>query len=143
MATRRIMPSIRNAHDRAHTPAGRSSSRMPSGVSAATTVSSIWRRPARASGFDDDRVGNVVVHAASLAAEDEERVDDAVERDHSEHGVREVTRDDHARDRHFRTVFAQELDLTGLLADRLAVLAEQLDGEEHPRDETDAAHDQA
>src|SRR3954469_2051162 len=129
MTERRMMASRANAHDRAHNPAGRSSSRMPSGVSAATTVSRMSRPPGRDSGLDDDGVGNVVVHAAARVAEDEQRVDEGVEGNDPEEAVHEVTADEHPRDRHFRAVRAQDLDLAGLLADRLPVLAEELHGE--------------
>src|SRR5215204_1238846 len=110
MAARRITPSRTKAQDRAHIPAGRSSSRIPSGVSEATTVSRMSRTRGRASGLDDDGVGNVIVHAAARVAEDEQPVDDAVERDDAEEAVHEVAADNHPRNRHFRTVFAKDLD---------------------------------
>src|SRR4029078_8114748 len=142
IAARRMMPSMRKAQEREQIPAGRSSSKMPSGVSVDTTVSRISPRSARASGLDDDRVGNVIVHAAPRVAEDEQDVDEAVERNHPEEPVDDVAPDDHAGGRHFGPVGAPDLDLEGLLADRLPVLTQEPDGEEHPDDEANARHRQ-
>src|SRR4051812_32528853 len=110
---------------------------MPSGVSAATTVSRISPRCRRTSGFDDDGVGKVIVDAAPCIAEDEERVDEAVERDQPKESVHEIAPDDDPRDGHFRAVGAQEFDPAGLLADRLPVLPEKLDGDPEPRNQAD------
>ena len=65
--------------ERATSPAGRSSSRMPSGVSAETTVSSARLPSAGSSGLDDDGIGDLVVEALARLPEDEEHVDQAVE----------------------------------------------------------------
>src|SRR5262245_55753593 len=86
----RITPSSAKARKRAERPAGRSSSRMPSGVSTATTVSRMSARRGRSSGLDDDGVGNVVVQTAPCFTEDEQNVDETVQRDDAEHAVDDV-----------------------------------------------------
>src|SRR6185437_15007877 len=80
----RISISSRNAHDRAHNPEGRSSSRMPSGVSAGTMVSRTVpvTRQARASSLDDDGARDLVVQALARLAENHERVHQEVDRAH-------------------------------------------------------------
>src|SRR3954468_5694931 len=99
----RISQSIANAQKRAESPAGRISSRIPSGVSAETTESST-------SGDDDDRVRDLVVHALARVAEDHERIDPAVERDDSEETVDHVAQPEDATERGRRAVRAHDLD---------------------------------
>src|SRR5262245_20372812 len=121
MMARRMMPSMTNAQNRAPMPAGRSSSRMPSGVSTAKTVSMTAPRRGRSSGLDDDGVGNVVVQTASRVTEDEQHVDDAVQRNQPQQSVHDVAQPDQPRERRSRSVAPHDLDAAGLLADRLAV----------------------
>src|SRR4051794_6560099 len=116
---------------------------MPSGVSAATTVSRISPGCRRTSGLDDDGVGKVIVDAAPRIAENEAQVDQDVERDQPEDFVHDVAPEDDPRDRHLRAVGAQEFDPAGLLTDRLPVLPEELDGEPEPGDSADGRQREA
>src|SRR6266852_1938186 len=90
MIASRITQSRPNAYKRALRPAGRSSSRMPSGVSAATTVSNTPWALRVCSGFDDDGVRKLVVQALPRFSEDEKHVDEPVERDDADQPVHDV-----------------------------------------------------
>src|SRR5262245_4987361 len=97
MATR-ISASMTNAQKRAERPAGRISSRMPSGVYAATTESST-------SGDDDDRVSDLVVNALARITEDQQAVDEEIEAERTgDHAVHEVAQPEDARERRRRSV---------------------------------------
>src|SRR4051794_40564925 len=88
-------------------PAGRSTSSIPSGASAVTTVSSeVTAHPGKgrfASSLDDDRVGDVVVQALARVAEDhqavDKRVDRAGERDHHDDPADEIAQAQQAAER--------------------------------------------
>src|SRR3954468_24309364 len=110
----RISQSIANAQKRAESPAGRISSRMPSGVSAETTESST-------SGDDDDRVRDLVVDALARIAEDQQRVDPAVEGNDPEHSVHDVAQPEDAGERDRRAIGAHHHDVEPLLGDGLAI----------------------
>src|SRR6185503_12521782 len=89
----RISPSMTNAQKRAESPAGRISSRMPSGVSAATTESST-------SGDDDDRVRDPVVNALARVTEDQQAVDEEIEpEDAGDQAVHDVAQPEDAPER--------------------------------------------
>src|SRR5689334_23201130 len=111
---RRIRPSMTKAQKRAESPAGRISSRMPSGVSAATTESST-------SGDDDDRVRDPVVNALARITEDQQAVDEEVETEHAgDQPVHDVAQPEDAPERSRRAVGADHLDPQPLLRDGLA-----------------------
>src|SRR3569832_1699794 len=109
----RISQSIAKAQKRADNPAGRISSRMPSGVSAETTESST-------SGDDDDRIRDLVVHALAGVAEDQQRIDPLVERDDSQQPVHHVAQPEDAGERCGAAILAHDLDAQPLLGDGLA-----------------------
>src|SRR6266536_563915 len=92
------------AQKRADNPAGRISSRMPSGVSAETTESST-------SGDDDDRVRDLVVHALARIAEDQQAVDEEIgpERARDE-SVHDVAQPEDAPEGRRRAVRSHDLD---------------------------------
>src|SRR3954469_23960155 len=94
-----ISLSMTIAQKRADNPAGRISSRMPSGVSAETTESST-------SGDDDDRVRDLVVDALARIAEDQQRIDPAVEGNDPEHSVHDVAQPEDAGERDRRAIGA-------------------------------------
>src|SRR6188768_3670074 len=96
----RTRKSSANALKRALNPAGRSSSSIPSGVSAATTVSST-SCAIRRSGPDDDRVGDQVMNGLAPRAEDEQHIDDAVQRDHLEQAIDDVAQPKYSTERRF------------------------------------------
>src|SRR3954469_11637433 len=89
MTAMRISQSMTNAQKRAESPAGRISSRMPSGVSAETIESST-------SGDDDDRVRDLVVYALARVTEDQQRIDPAVQRDDSEQSIHDIAQPEDA-----------------------------------------------
>src|SRR6185437_15994271 len=98
----RISTSSRKAQPREHSPAGRSSSTMPSGVSAGTIVSStapVTRSPA-ASGLDDHGARDLVVQALAGFPEDHQGVDQPVhiahDRDERGNRVHHVTQQEYA-----------------------------------------------
>src|SRR4051812_8251084 len=130
MSATRISQSMTNAQKRAESPAGRSSSRIPSGVSAATTESST-------SGDDDDRVGDLVVDALAGGAEDQQRIDPAVQRDHAEQPVDDVSQPEDAAERSGRAVRADDLDAEPFLGDRLTVARDIENVEPGPQAGTD------
>src|SRR6185369_8057518 len=99
----RIPQSTANAQKRALSPAGRNSRRMPSGVSAVMAVSSM-PGPRACSGFDDDGVGKLVVDALARFGEDEQGVDQPVQRDEAERHVHEVAQQENAADGRRRSV---------------------------------------
>src|ERR1700730_16916122 len=98
MIASRIAQSSANAQKRALSPAGCSSSRIPSGVSAVMTVSSMPRQRA-CSGYDDDGVGELIVDALARLREDEQRIDQPVQRDEAEHTVHDVAQPENPADR--------------------------------------------
>src|SRR5258706_16159935 len=110
---------------------------MPSGVSAATTVSSIPWALGELSRLDDDGVGNLVVQTLPRFTEDEEQIDQAVERDDADQSVDDVAQPEDASERNRRSVGAHDLDPQQLLGDRLSVLRDVLDREPAPDDEPD------
>src|SRR4051794_27164682 len=82
---KRIAQSSRNAYKRGVRPAGRSPRTMPSGVSAATTVSSGSMAARVSSRLHDDRVGNPVVQTLPRLPEDEQELHDGVEEPEDRH----------------------------------------------------------
>src|SRR3954451_15525874 len=94
--TKRITQSSANAYRRAVTPAGRSSSNTPSGVSAATTVSNTFGALGIVSGFHDEGVGELVVEALPRVSEDEQVIDERVERDDADQPVDEIAQPEQA-----------------------------------------------
>src|SRR5262245_58981070 len=135
--TSRISQSSANAYARTLRPAGRSSSRMPSGVSTGTTVSRASGRPA--SGLDDDGVRNLVMQTLAGLGKDEQRIDHAVRRDDAYHPVEDVAEPNEPPQRSRRAVAAHHFDPNQLLADRLAVARHRLDvgpTETHEPDES-------
>src|SRR4051812_34505907 len=140
MITKRMPQSSANAYRRGVRPAGRSSRRMPSGVSAATTVSRMSRESRPASRLHDDGVGNLVVQALPRIPEDEQDLHDAVERpdqrNRRDQAVDDVAQPEDAVERHRRAVAANHLDAQNLLGDRLTVLLDVLDRQPEPDDRT-------
>src|SRR3954453_7257743 len=130
MITKRMPQSSANAYRRGVRPAGRSSRRMPSGVSAATTVSRMSRDTRPASRLHDDGVGNPVVQTLPRFPEDEQDLDDAVERpeqrNRRDQGVDGVAQPEDPPERRCRAVGANHLDAQNLLGDRLTVLLDVL-----------------
>src|SRR3990170_5425204 len=143
-------------------PAGRSSIMMPSGVSADTTVSSASTPVAatgaatcilslmRGSSLDDDRIRDLVVHALTPLTENKHVIDDAIEvadeRNRAGDAVDDIAQPEDAGERGRRKVRAHDLDADDLLADRLAVLLDQVDGDadqNQPGDDRDADTDAA
>src|SRR4026209_240755 len=100
-------------------PAGRSSSRMPSGVSTATTVSSPSDTlpPLR---LDDDGVRHPIVQALAPFTEDEQHFDDGVARNEPENPCQEIPTDDQRAQRRTRAAGETHLDVEVLLRERLA-----------------------
>src|SRR3954471_20187663 len=131
MITKRMPQSSAKAYKRGVRPAGRSSRRMPSGVSAATTVSRMSRESRPASRLHDDGVGNLVVQALPRIPEDEQDLHDAVERpeqrDRRDQGVDSVAQPEDPPERRRRAVGADHLDAENLLGDCLTVLLDVLD----------------
>src|SRR5688500_12332788 len=109
---------------------------MPSGDSLATIVSRTTGALTRGSGLDDDRIGEVVVQAPLRRPEDEEHVDDAVNRNDVQQAIDDVAQPEDAGDAGAAPVAAYHLDAEDLLADRLAVGA-------HEDVRHDAPHDHA
>src|SRR6185503_7079519 len=104
-----ISLSMTNAQKRAESPAGRISSRMPSGVSAATTESST-------SGDDDDGVRDLVVNALARITEDQQAVYQKIEAESAgDQAVHEVAQPEDAAERGGRAVSADHLDAEPLL----------------------------
>src|SRR6476659_8753558 len=88
---------------------------MPSGVSAATTLSSTIAAWRDCSGDDDDRVRDHVVQTLPRLPEDEEAVDERVEWDDPEQAVDHVAQPEDAAGRHWRAALADDLDAEHLL----------------------------
>src|SRR5688572_24163214 len=103
---------------------------MPSGVSASTTVSSISRDTSPAvSGLHDARVSDLVVNALARLAEDQQRIDEAVQRDDAQHAIDHISQPEDAADRCRAAIRAHHFDAKHLLRDALAVLLHELVGE--------------
>src|SRR4051812_27342998 len=119
---KQISLSTRNAQKRALIPAGRSSSRMPSGVSAATTESST-----RLAGKDagsrrhDNRVGDAIVQALLGITENEEHVDEREDhRDPQQRGY-EISQPEDPAQRGTGTIRAHHFDTQQFLGNALAI----------------------
>src|SRR6185312_9888866 len=106
IATKKKTPrnsrSSTHACARGNAPAARRRSEMPSAVSISRTVSII---ECRSSGVDDDGIGDQVVQAAALVAEDQQRIDQRrqpadvgnhAEQRHRQHADEEITQQTHA-----------------------------------------------
>src|SRR4029453_4687704 len=96
-------------------PAGRSSRRIPSGVSLATAVSRTSRRTVPRSGFDNDGVGDFVVRTWSFFSKIKEAGKEPVERDDTERGVRNVAQPENASQTGRRAVRSQNFDVQQFL----------------------------
>src|SRR5262245_24375012 len=110
---------------------------MPSGVSAATTVSStLFARPGSL-GHDDDGVRKLVVQTLPRFPEDQQRVEHTHERDQADQPDHEVAQPEDPADRNRRSVLAHDLDAEHLLGERLSVAADRTDRHPAPDDEAD------
>src|SRR5690349_10365891 len=129
--TIRINQSTANAQKRGLRPAGRNSSRMPSGVSAATTVSrtslAYVDKLRGASRPNDNRIGHLVVQTLSCLAKNEQDFDEAVERNDADDRVDDVAQPEDAAERHGGPVAANHLDAGEFLADCLPVAQHEPD----------------
>src|SRR5262245_53459084 len=102
---------------------------MPSGVSAETTVSSTPAATETRSGDDDNCVRDLVMQTLPRLSEDEQRIDEAEQRNQADDPDHEIAEPEEPRERHRRAVAAHDLDAEDLLADRLAVPRDVLDGQ--------------
>src|SRR2546423_14521836 len=94
---------------------------MPSGVSAATTVSRASVATRGRSGLDDDRVCDLGVETLPRFAEDEERVQQGVERHDADEPVHDIAQPEKSAERYRWTVGADNLDAEEPLGDCLSV----------------------
>src|SRR5439155_5778659 len=143
----RISRSRLNAQNRDASPAGRSWSMMPSGVSASTIVSRtspVTEQPQR-SELDDHRIGDPVVQALLRLAENKQVVHQVVETaDHwNQRGqpVHDIPHPEDSPERCPRPVFPHDFDTHQPLGDRLPVALHENDGDPGPRDEADQRGD--
>src|SRR5262245_48196572 len=143
MIARRTIQSRMNAYNRAVSPAGRNSSRMPSGVSATMTVSRTSGELRRSSGLDDDGVGNLVVQTLPRLAEDEQMVNQRVERDEPEQSIDDVAEPEQPTERDRRTIGSHHLDVEDFLAEGLTVSNHGADGQNEPGREPERTKSQA
>src|SRR5262245_21754322 len=143
MIARRTIQSRMNAYSRAVRPAGRNSSRMPSGVSATMTVSRTSGELRRSSGLNDDGVGNLVVQTLSRLAEDEQKVDQPVERDEREQSIDDIAEPEQPAERALRTIGSDHLDVENFFAEGLAISFDGADGQSEPGREPERTKSQA